>query len=75
MKRMSQQIKHAANHKAMTLNELAAFVQHALRSGADGTETVKAAITFSGKLKDIAVDITTARPHDATTSKTADEDH
>lgn len=57
MKHMGQQIKHAANHTAMTLNELAAFVQHALRSGADGTETVKAAITFSGKLKEAAVDL------------------
>ena len=57
MKPMSQQIKHTANRRAMSLNELAAFVQHALRSGADGTETVKAAITFSGKLKDVTVDL------------------
>lgn len=66
MKHMGQQIKHAAIHKAMTLNELAAFVQHALRSGADGTETVKAAITFGGKLKDVSVDLALPAGSDTT---------
>lgn len=57
MNHMGQQIKHSATRKTMNLNELAAFVQHALRFGADGAETVKAAITLGGKLKDITVDI------------------
>ncbi|MCP9205512.1 hypothetical protein [Streptomyces cucumeris] len=62
MNHMGQEIKHKANGKALTLNELAAFVQHALRSGADGTEAIKGAITFSGKIKDIAIGITAPTP-------------
>lgn len=56
---MAKQIKHTAADKTMSLRELAAFVQDALGSGADGTEKVKARVAFSGKIKDISTDITT----------------
>ncbi|NDZ63573.1 hypothetical protein [Streptomyces cyaneofuscatus] len=56
---MPKAIKHTAADKTMTLSELAAFVQDALRSDADGTERVKANITFGGRLKDVTVDLTT----------------
>ncbi|MFH9215462.1 hypothetical protein [Streptomyces globisporus] len=55
---MPKTIKHTAADKTMTLSELAAFVQDALRSDADGTERVKANITFGGRLKDATVDLT-----------------
>ncbi|MFJ9113006.1 hypothetical protein [Streptomyces sp. NPDC102283] len=55
---MPKTIKHTAADKTLTLNELGAFVQDALRSGADGTERVQANITFGGKLKDITVALT-----------------
>ncbi|RNG34307.1 hypothetical protein [Streptomyces botrytidirepellens] len=56
---MAKQIKHTATDKTMTLNELAAFVQDAMRSGADGTEKVKATVAFSGRIKDVTVDVAT----------------
>ena len=57
MASMAKQIKQTATDKTMTLNELAAFVQDAMRSGADGTEKVKATVAFSGRIKDVTVDV------------------
>ena len=42
---------------AMTLDELAAFVQDAMRSGAAGTECPKVRITFGGGIKRIELAI------------------
>lgn len=54
---MAKEIKHTASSKAMTLDELAAFVQDALRSGATGAEPVTATITMGGKIKAAAITV------------------
>lgn len=54
-------IQHAApKRSALTLDQLGAFVQDAMRSGATGTEIVAAAVSFSGKLQKISVSIETS---------------
>lgn len=59
----TQKIEHAAPKKqGLTLDQLAAFVQAAMRSGAAGTEVVGAGITFSGKLQKISVEVDTQAP-------------
>jgi hypothetical protein len=51
-------IEHkAAKGQLLTLDELAAFVQDALRSGASGSEVVKAQVSFGGKLQRVAIDV------------------
>ena len=53
------QIQHAAaNQTGMTLDELAAFVQTAMRAGASGSEVVKPArTTWGGALRSVAVNV------------------
>ena len=54
---MAKQIKHTADNKTMTLDELGAFVQDAMRSGATGSEVVGATVTLGGKVKAVTVDV------------------
>lgn len=66
-----RKIEHAAPRKqTLTLDQLAAFVQDAMRSGASGDETVHATISFGGKLQKIAIEVevsTDQATKDATT--------
>lgn len=50
----------AAKKQALTLDEVAAWVQDAMRSGASGTEVVGARVGFGGQLQKIGVDVETA---------------
>lgn len=53
-----KKIEHrAAKGQFLSLDELAAFVQEAMRSGACGDEVVQAAVSFGGKLQRLAVDV------------------
>ncbi|SFK73720.1 hypothetical protein [Streptomyces pini] len=54
---MAKEIKHTAGGKHMTLDELAAFVQDAMRTGAAGHEPVAATVTFGGKLRTVTVEV------------------
>ncbi|WP_141698376.1 hypothetical protein [Streptomyces lushanensis] len=68
---MAKQIRHTATDKTMTLSELAAFVQDALNSGADGTERLKSNVAFSGRVKDLTVEVA-APPQDSLGAKAPD---
>ncbi|RDG37946.1 hypothetical protein [Streptomyces corynorhini] len=60
-------VEHAAAPKhLLTLDEVAAWVQDAMRSGASGTETVAARVSFGGKLQKIGIVIDTATGAEAT---------
>lgn len=51
-----KKIEHRApKGEFLTLDELAAFVQEAMRSGASGSEVVQAVVSFGGKLQRLAV--------------------
>lgn len=53
-----KKIEHKAPKKAfLTLDELAAFVQEAMRSGAQGSEVVQATVSLGQKLQRLAVDV------------------
>lgn len=52
-------ISHEPAGKGMTLDELAAFVQDALRSGATGSEPVKVRVNFGSTIKRAEVEIRT----------------
>jgi hypothetical protein len=53
-----KKVEHKAPKKQLlTLDELAAFVQDAMRSGAHGGEVVAATVSFGGKLQRVAVDV------------------
>ncbi|MER6984461.1 hypothetical protein [Streptomyces carpinensis] len=53
-----KKIEHAAPKKQfMTLDELAVFVQDAMRSGAQGDEIVMATVSIGGKLQKLGVDV------------------
>lgn len=60
---MAKSIEHEASGKFMTLDELAAFVQDAMRTGATGREIVNATVSFGQKLQKVkvSVDTTAAR--------------
>jgi hypothetical protein len=55
--RRTRTIIHEGAEKAMTLDELASFVQDALRSGADGSELAKVRINYGGTIKKIEVEV------------------
>lgn len=56
----TRNVEHAApKPDFITLDQLAAFVQDAMRSGATGTETVHAAVTFGGKLRSLRISVDT----------------
>lgn len=51
-----RKIEHkAAKGAFLSLDELAAFVQEAMRSGASGGTVVEAAVSFGGKLQRLTV--------------------
>lgn len=53
-----KKIEHAAaKGQELTLDELAAFIQDAMRSGATGSETIHVRTTWGAKLRQVAVDI------------------
>jgi hypothetical protein len=53
-----KKVEHVADKgQSLTLNEVAAWVQDAMRSGAVGGELVTARVTFGGKLQKIGVDV------------------
>jgi hypothetical protein len=55
-----KKVEHAADKgRFLTLDEVAAFVQDAMRSGADGSTVAKATVSFGGKLQKISVDVET----------------
>lgn len=57
----TRKIEHAAEKKQLlTLDQVAAFAQDAMRAGATGTETVNAGVSFGGKLQKIGVEVDTA---------------
>lgn len=64
-----KKVEHAATRgQHLTLDEVAAFVQDAHRSGADGGAVVHATVSFGGKLQKLSVDAETlGRVKDAAT--------
>jgi hypothetical protein len=53
-----KKVEHAADRgQFLTLDEVAAFVQDAMRTGADGGTVVNATVSFGGKLQKIGVDV------------------
>lgn len=55
---VTRRIEHTnPEGKLLTLDQIAAFVQDAMRSGATGAETVDASISFGGCLKKIGVKV------------------
>jgi hypothetical protein len=53
-----KKVEHTADKGGyLTLDEVAAWVQDALRSGASGSEPVRARVNFSGTIKLIGVDV------------------
>lgn len=56
----TKKIQHEApKGAAFTLDEVAAFVQDAMRSGADGTEEVGVTATWGAKIRRLTVDVQT----------------
>lgn len=59
----TRRIEHAAPKKhLLTLDQLAAFVQDAMRSGATGNEHIDARVSFGGKLQKVSIEIEVAAP-------------
>lgn len=57
-----RKIEHAApKGQLLTLDEVAAWVQDAMRSGASGSEPVRARVSFGGKLQTIGVEVDTMK--------------
>lgn len=55
-----KKVEHNAPKKqVMTLDELAAFVEDARRSGATGSEAVAGGITWGGKINRLSVEVDT----------------
>lgn len=56
-----KKIEHKApGREVLTLDELAGFVQEAMRAGADGSEVVAAVVSFGGKLRSLSVEVPVA---------------
>lgn len=58
-------VVHEPADKAMTLDELAAFVHDAMRAGADGSELVKVRINFGGTIRRVEAEVRPGVPADA----------
>jgi hypothetical protein len=59
----TRKIEDAAEKKqSLTLDQLAAFVQDAMRSGASGGELVSARVSFGAKLQTISIEVETSTP-------------
>jgi hypothetical protein len=57
-----KKVEHVADKgQHLTLDEVAAWVQDAMRSGADGSSPVEARVSFGGKLQKISVDVEQVR--------------
>lgn len=57
-----KKVEHTADKGAvLTLDELATFVQDAMRSGAAGNEPVGARVSFGGKVQRVWVDVEQVR--------------
>lgn len=55
-----KRVEHAADKgHFLTLDEVAAFVQDAMRSGADGSTVVQATVSIGGKLQKLSVEAET----------------
>jgi hypothetical protein len=62
-------IEYAARKgELLTLGEVAAWVQDAMRAGATGKEVVAVKMTFGGKLQKIKVDVKAVTPTQTSTS-------
>lgn len=60
-----KKIEHAApKGQLLTLDEVAAWVQDAMRAGASGDEIVGATISFGGKLQKIRVEAEVPKSND-----------
>lgn len=58
-----KQIQHEApKGGALTLDDVAAFVQDARQSGATGAEVVAVTATWGAKIRRLTVDVTTPAP-------------
>jgi hypothetical protein len=54
----TKKIEHQApKGHFLTLDELGAFAQEALRNGADGGEVVHARVSFGAKLQRLSIDV------------------
>ncbi|MFI2078480.1 hypothetical protein [Streptomyces triculaminicus] len=47
----------AGKRESLTLDQLAAFIDDARRSGASGDEAVAATVTFGGKLRGVSIGV------------------
>lgn len=51
-------IQHqAAKGQRLTLDEIAAWVQEAMRAGADGSAVPRAVVSITGKLQKLSIDV------------------
>lgn len=58
-----KQIQHEApKGGALTLDDVAAFVEDARQSGASGAEVVAVTATWGAKIRSLTVDVTTPAP-------------
>jgi hypothetical protein len=65
-----KKIEHkAAKGQKLTLDEVAAFVQDAMQSGASGSEIVGGDFSFGGKLQALSVDVDVPRTDTAPLDK------
>ncbi|MFG2963567.1 hypothetical protein ACGFZS_09785 [Streptomyces sp. NPDC048288] len=51
-------IRATGEAKDMTLDELAAFVEEALKAGVSGDRPVRAELSYSGKIKQVEIALT-----------------
>jgi hypothetical protein len=64
----NKRIEHTADRgQHLTLDEIATWVQDAMRAGADGSTVVEARVSLGGKLQKIGVATTSAARADSTT--------
>lgn len=63
-------IAYEADGKALTLDELAAFVQDAMRTGASGSEVPKVRINFGGTVRRIELSVASVQVKDSAPSTT-----
>ncbi len=62
-----RRIEHAAEKKQiLTLDQVAAFVQDAMRSGANGSEPIEATVSIGGKLQKLAISFEAGSVRDTT---------
>ena len=63
----TRKVEHKADKReTFTLDELAAFVQEAMRAGANGDEHPSVQIALNGKIQKVWVDVDTAAKSEST---------